>query len=59
MRRPPSVMAAAVRAQWREVGQGPIAHHLSPIAKILVPASVSRVSAEAWDEAWVNAQAWA
>ena len=31
--------------------EGPIAHHLSPIAKILASASVSMVSAEAWDEA--------
>jgi hypothetical protein len=29
----------SVRAQWCEVGQGPIAHHLQPSARILDPAS--------------------
>jgi hypothetical protein len=45
----------SVHATWCEVGHGPIAHHLSPIAKILAPASVVTVSAEAWDEASVVA----
>ena len=31
-------------------------HHLSPIVKILAPASVPTVSAEGWDEAWVLPQ---
>jgi len=33
--------------------------HLSPIAKILTQASVSRVSAEAWNEASVSHEPWA
>ena len=43
--------AAACTRNGAKSIQGPIAHHLSPIAKILAPASVSMVSAEAWDEA--------
>jgi hypothetical protein len=57
VRRPPSVMAAAVRAQWREVGQGPIAHHLQPSARILDPASVATVLAGVWDEALLSYEA--
>jgi hypothetical protein len=40
-----------VRAQWCEVGQGPIAHYLQPSARILAPASVATVLARVWDEA--------
>ena len=51
-----SAMRQRARAVVRS-RSGPIAHHLSPIAKILAPASVSMVSAAAWDEASVIAQA--
>jgi hypothetical protein len=46
----------SVNAQWYEVGQGPIAHQLSPIAKISL-SRIPMVSVAAWDEASVNAQA--
>jgi hypothetical protein len=56
VRRPHSAMAAAVRAQWCEVGQGPIAH-LQPSARILDPASVATVLAGVWDEALLSCEA--
>ena len=44
---------SAMRQRARAVvrSRSATAHHLSSIAKILGPASVSMVSAEAWDEA--------
>ena len=51
-----SAMRQRARAVMRS-RSGPIPHHLSPIAKILAPASDSMVSVAAWGEAWVNAQA--
>ena len=47
----------SVRAQWCEVGQGPIAHHLQPSASILALASVATVLAGVWDEALVSYEA--
>jgi hypothetical protein len=48
--------AAACTRNGAKSIQGPIAHHLSPIVKILAPVSVPTVSAEAWDEASVLPQ---
>ena len=47
--------AAFTRSRAKSVRIDP--QHLSPIAKILAPASVPMVSVAAWGEAWVNAQA--
>jgi hypothetical protein len=47
----------SVRAQWCEVGQGPIAHYLQPSARILAPMSVATVLARVWDEALVSFEA--
>ena len=43
---------SAMRQRARAVGAKSVRtdRHLSPIAKILTPASVSRVSAVVWDE---------
>ena len=50
MRRLQSAMWQRARAVMRS-RSGTDPHHLSPIVKILAPASVATVSAEAWDEA--------
>lgn len=56
VRRLHNAMASAC-AQWCEVGQGPIAHYLQPIARILAPASVATVLARVWDEVLVSYEA--
>ena len=50
-------MATCTRSDAKAARTDP--RHLSPIAKILTQASVSRVSAEAWNEASVSHEPWA